>query len=238
MASFGEEVKPSVPCKFLWHVKYPCGVWQRYFAGKINGYLSPSFSLLRYYVLWCTQRALMDESGMILSDGEAQYIIRWPQCVGPFAWYYPVTVTSKWVFWASYLSNGLSSYVRFQVLTAASMKSRIVFWDQGWWRQHAPLKRRSTIILHGSTSKKTILDLSSCLGCIVFRCRTGVKDEKGRMQVVVVFLNYIPNICLEGHRTMDNIRNLSHESVSAAEFHIGLCSTTLPPTFSWVEWDC
>jgi hypothetical protein len=60
----------------------------------------------------------------------------------------------------------------------------------------------------------------------------GVKDEKGRMQAVVVFLNYTPNICLEGHRTMDNIRNLSHESVSAAEFHIGLCSTRLPPTFS------
>jgi hypothetical protein len=26
-----------------------------------------------------------------------------------------------------------------------------------WWRQYAPLKRRSTIILHGSTSQKTIL---------------------------------------------------------------------------------
>jgi hypothetical protein len=27
-----------------------------------------------------------------------------------------------------------------------------------WWRQHEPLKRRSTIILHGSTSQKTILN--------------------------------------------------------------------------------
>jgi hypothetical protein len=27
-----------------------------------------------------------------------------------------------------------------------------------WWRQHVPLKRRSTIILHGSTSQKTILN--------------------------------------------------------------------------------
>jgi hypothetical protein len=25
-----------------------------------------------------------------------------------------------------------------------------------WWRQYAPLKRRPTIILHGSTSQKTI----------------------------------------------------------------------------------
>jgi len=30
-----------------------------------------------------------------------------------------------------------------------------------WWRQYAPLKRRSTIILHGSTSQKTILDMQA-----------------------------------------------------------------------------
>jgi hypothetical protein len=29
---------------------------------------------------------------------------------------------------------------------------------KGWWRQYVPLKRRSTIILHGSTSQKTILN--------------------------------------------------------------------------------
>jgi hypothetical protein len=28
-----------------------------------------------------------------------------------------------------------------------------------WWRQYAPLKRRSTIVLHGSTSQKTILNI-------------------------------------------------------------------------------
>jgi hypothetical protein len=53
-------------------------------------------------------------------------------------------------------------FVRFQVLTAASMMFRIVFWDvlpYWWWRQYAPLKRRSTIILHGSTSQKTILNI-------------------------------------------------------------------------------
>jgi hypothetical protein len=38
------------------------------------------------------------------------------------------------------------------------MMFRIVFWDVGW-RQYAPLKRRSTIILHGSTSQKTILNI-------------------------------------------------------------------------------
>jgi hypothetical protein len=36
-------------------------------------------------------------------------------------------------------------------------KFRIV--HQWWWRQYAPLKRRSTIILHGSTSQKTILNI-------------------------------------------------------------------------------
>jgi hypothetical protein len=49
--------------------------------------------------------------------------------------------------------------VRFQVLTAASMIFRIVFWDVQGRRQYAPLKRRSTIILHGSTSQKTILNM-------------------------------------------------------------------------------
>jgi hypothetical protein len=29
-----------------------------------------------------------------------------------------------------------------------------------WWRQHVPLKRRSTIILHGSTSQKTNLNFT------------------------------------------------------------------------------
>jgi hypothetical protein len=66
--------------------------------------------------------------------------------------------------------------VRFQVLTAASMMFRIVFLDVlpckmivdrrfrgAYCLQHlyAPMKRRSTIILHGSTSQKTILNLWS-----------------------------------------------------------------------------
>jgi hypothetical protein len=50
------------------------------------------------------------------------------------------------------------SDVRFQVLTAASMMFRGVFWDILPSRQYAPLKRRSTIILHGSISQKTTLN--------------------------------------------------------------------------------
>jgi hypothetical protein len=63
--------------------------------------------------------------------------------------------------------------VRFQVLTAASMMFRIVLWDvlpckmivdrrfRGAYCLHhqGPLKRRSTIILHGSTSQKTVLNV-------------------------------------------------------------------------------
>jgi hypothetical protein len=37
------------------------------------------------------------------------------------------------------------------------MMFRIVFWDV---LQYAPLKRRSTIILHGSTSQKTVLNIN------------------------------------------------------------------------------
>jgi hypothetical protein len=37
---------------------------------------------------------------------------------------------------------------------------KVVFWDDPWWwRQYAPLKRRSTIILHGSISQKTTLHI-------------------------------------------------------------------------------
>jgi hypothetical protein len=57
--------------------------------------------------------------------------------------------------------------VRFQVLTAASPMFRAVFWVvlpceiRGWWRQYAPLKRRSTIILHGCIPQKTALNTVS-----------------------------------------------------------------------------
>jgi hypothetical protein len=38
--------------------------------------------------------------------------------------------------------------------------------SSGWWRQYVPLKRRSTIILHGSTSQKTILNIMYPLGLL------------------------------------------------------------------------
>jgi hypothetical protein len=67
-------------------------------------------------------------------------------------------------------------YLTFQVLTAASMKFKFVFWDVlpckiivdrrfRWW-QHVPLKRLPTIILHGSTSQKTNLNFKLQIVCI------------------------------------------------------------------------
>jgi hypothetical protein len=44
--------------------------------------------------------------------------------------------------WCSELSSGLYC--------------RVKWW---WWRQYAPLNRRSTIILHGSTTQKTALNI-------------------------------------------------------------------------------
>jgi hypothetical protein len=69
------------------------------------------------------------------------------------------------------LPSDLAPFVRFQVLTAASMMFRVVFWDilpcklivdrhPWWWRQYAPLKRRSTINLYGSISQKTTLNIT------------------------------------------------------------------------------
>jgi hypothetical protein len=51
---FGEEVKPSVPCrKILWHVQEPYRYEKRHFVGKINGHFSPSFSCFAIrYLCW------------------------------------------------------------------------------------------------------------------------------------------------------------------------------------------
>jgi hypothetical protein len=51
--------------------------------------------------------------------------------------------------WCSELSSGM--YCRVKWLSTDVLEVRT-------WRQYAPLKRRSTIILHGSTSQKTTLN--------------------------------------------------------------------------------
>jgi hypothetical protein len=91
---------------------------------------------------------------------------------------YSHVFTAWQVFCVVCMGQTYCHYLRFQVPTAASMKFRIVFWDvlpcriisdrrfrgtccfhhQGW-DEHVPLKRRSTIILHGSISQKIILSI-------------------------------------------------------------------------------
>jgi hypothetical protein len=69
-------------------------------------------------------------------------------------------------FIVSIASKKLVKSMRFQVLMAASMMFSVVFWDvlpckmivDRRFRGAYSLKRRSTIILHGSTSQKTILN--------------------------------------------------------------------------------
>jgi hypothetical protein len=64
-------------------------------------------------------------------------------------WYFKF---SRRRVWCSELSSGI--YCRVKWLSTD---------DGWWWRQYAPLKRRSIIILHGSISQKTTLDITHSL---------------------------------------------------------------------------
>jgi hypothetical protein len=65
--TLGGEVKPSATCKILQHDKDLCGVWQIYYVGKIKGYFSPT-AWFATRCLCCIQRALVDGSGMIITQ--------------------------------------------------------------------------------------------------------------------------------------------------------------------------
>jgi uncharacterized membrane protein len=45
-----------------------------------------------------------------------------------------------------------------KAIVSLPVEAAVFFTHPWWWRQYAPLKRRSTIILHGSTFQKTILN--------------------------------------------------------------------------------
>jgi hypothetical protein len=140
-------------------------------------------------------RSLVDESGMVRNQMGTQTFRKWSQSMGHFVQYHPATVTSnstvrgiqnpfiqidsyRLLIWLSFkrlkelklihkhheeLSNKVK-HVRFQVLTAASMMFRVVFMMM---EAVAPLKRRSTIILHGSISQKTTLNKSKIVSLTV-----------------------------------------------------------------------
>jgi hypothetical protein len=56
------------------------------------------------------------------------------------------------------------------------MMFRIVFWDVQGWRQYAPLKRRSTIILHGSIIQKTALNEKRAILTSSFHLGLGIRS--------------------------------------------------------------
>jgi hypothetical protein len=63
--SFGREVNPEAPChKILWHVEESCVAWLRYYISRIQGHFSQP-PLATAICLWCSQRALVDGSGIL-----------------------------------------------------------------------------------------------------------------------------------------------------------------------------
>jgi hypothetical protein len=56
--------------------------------------------------------------------------------------------------------------------------------DPWWWRQYAPLKRQSTIILHGSTSQKNSEHNN-------FMCELHWTDKENRSLMAVIVLGWI-----------------------------------------------
>jgi hypothetical protein len=71
---FGWELKPEAPCRtILRHVKEPYVAWLRCYVRKIQRHFSaPSWVIARR--LWCSQRALVDESGVLE--------LRWGRTIG------------------------------------------------------------------------------------------------------------------------------------------------------------
>jgi hypothetical protein len=72
--------------------------------------------------------------------------------------------------WCSELSSGLYCRVKWLSTDVSEVRTASIIRDDRtasiirdhpwWWRQYAPLKRRSTIILHGSTTQKTALNIT------------------------------------------------------------------------------
>jgi hypothetical protein len=88
--SFGGEVKLLAPCrKVIWHVKDPCGVWKRYFIGKVHGHFSPSFPYFATRCMLVTAKELwwMNWEWLELSGERTIYqkmvAVLWTPCAIP-----------------------------------------------------------------------------------------------------------------------------------------------------------
>jgi hypothetical protein len=100
-------------------------------------------------------------------------------------------------------ANNTFCYVRFQVLTAVWCSELSSVHHQGWVRQHTPLKRLSTIILHGSTSQKTILDLLSTL-------------QNSCLRIFIVYYSWITDTRQTCFRTLSRSFVFSSSTVQPA----------------------
>jgi hypothetical protein len=61
--------------------------------------------------------------------------------------------------WCSELSSGLYCRVKWLSTDVSEVRTASIIRDEWWWRQYAPLKRRLTIILHGSITQKITLNI-------------------------------------------------------------------------------
>jgi hypothetical protein len=128
--------------------------------------------------------------------------------------------------------NWSRSCVRFQVLTAASMMLRAV------WRLYAPLKRRSTIILHGSITQKTALNEVEApyLNCVVISkllLITGTRIV--RALVVAVTRVQLVNV---GPGSYRNIRVCTAQGVTQFNVQYVTSTTYLLSLFFTRSWCC
>jgi hypothetical protein len=104
--------------------------------------------------------------------------------------------------WCSELSSGL--YCRVKRLSTDVSAVRTHPW---WWRQYAPLKRRSTIILHGSITQNTALNFISIVDVMKHRnFDDGPRLRFGVLVVVktlmAVFWVVTPSSLVGGHQTV------------------------------------
>jgi hypothetical protein len=60
----------------------------------------------------------------------------------------------------NYTTKWLTTLIPLQISAPDCHCSLNLNLNPWWWRQYAPLKRRSTIILHGSTTQKTALNIN------------------------------------------------------------------------------
>jgi hypothetical protein len=91
--SFGREVKPEARVIFT-TCKEPCAAWLTCYVSKIQGRFSPPL----YFTarcLWCNQRALMNESGVLELRWERTINQKWLQCLGRFVRHHSLS------FWSS-----------------------------------------------------------------------------------------------------------------------------------------